>query len=93
MFGRPMPLPAGVIALARAAGAPILPVFVLREGRCRYRVIFRPPIEVPEHAGRDEAVAAAAQRIAAGLEEAIRRAPEQWFCFRALWPPDRAQTR
>jgi len=93
IFGRSMPLPAGVPALARAAAAPLLPVFVVREGRCRYRLIFRPPIEVPQEGNRDAANAAAARRFAAELEGVIRRAPHQWFCFRELWPPESSQTR
>ena len=42
LFGRPFPLPIGPAALARAAGVPIVPVFVFREGRRRYRCILQP---------------------------------------------------
>lgn len=86
LFGRPFPLPPGPAALARAAGVAMLPVFVFREGRRRYRIVFRPPIRVPRTADRRADVAQAMRLVAAEIEWAIRRAPDQWFCFRRLWP-------
>ncbi|MCP3961187.1 MAG: lysophospholipid acyltransferase family protein [bacterium] len=84
MFGRPVDFPAGPAALARAAGVAMLPVFVLREGRHRSRLVFRPEVRVTGEG--DEGLAEAMARIAADVEWAIRREPHQWFCFRALWP-------
>ena len=85
LFGRPFPLPPGPAALARAAGVPLLPVFVFREGRRRYRVIFRPPIRPSVAADAAADRAATMRRVAVEIEWAIRRAPHQWFCFRRLW--------
>ncbi len=86
LFGRPFPLPPGPAALARIADAPLLPVFVFREGRRRYRVVFRPPIRVPRTDDRAADLAETMKKVAAEVEWAIRRAPHQWFCFRHLWP-------
>ena len=47
LFGRPMELPVGPAAIARAAGVPMVPVFIFREGRHRSRVFIRAPISVP----------------------------------------------
>ena len=85
LFGRPFPMPVGPAALARAAGAPLVPVFVFREGRRRYRCVFRDPVELPEEGDRRASLDAALARFAADLEWAIRRAPHQWFCFRKVW--------
>ena len=85
LFGRPYAMPIGTAALARAAGVPILPVFIFREGRLRYRCSIRPPIEVPHTADRRADVGEAVQRFAAELEAAIAHRPYQWFCFRKLW--------
>ncbi|HEX6851786.1 MAG TPA: MMPL family transporter [Candidatus Polarisedimenticolaceae bacterium] len=87
LFGRSFRIPNGVPALARAAGVPLLPVFVLREGRRRYRIVFHEPIRFAPGLSRADSEAAFAARVGANLEAAIRRAPEQWFCFRELWPP------
>src|SRR3954454_4934053 len=85
LFGRPYPLPLGTAALARAAGVPIVPVFVFREGRLRYRCTLRPAIAVAESADRQSDLRGALERFAAELEAAIRQEPHQWFCFRKLW--------
>jgi KDO2-lipid IV(A) lauroyltransferase len=85
LLGRPFALPVGPAALARAAGVPIVPVFVLREGRLRYRCILRPAIHVAQSADRQRDLREALERFAADLEMAIRREPHQWFCFRRLW--------
>ncbi|HSU83359.1 MAG TPA: lysophospholipid acyltransferase family protein [Thermoanaerobaculia bacterium] len=86
LFGRPFALPVGPAALARAAGVPIIPVFVLREGRLRYRCLLRPAIHVAQSADRQRDLHEALALFAADLESAIRRKPYQWFCFRRLWP-------
>ncbi|MCB1057960.1 MAG: lysophospholipid acyltransferase family protein [Acidobacteria bacterium] len=86
LFGRPIELPAGPAVLGRTAGAPLLPIFVFREGRQRARVIARPPIRVSQTQDRQRDLAEAVDRIAAEVEAAIRTDPYQWFCFRELWP-------
>jgi KDO2-lipid IV(A) lauroyltransferase len=86
LFGRPFPLPAGPAALARTAGVPLLPVFAIRTGRRRFRLVFRPPVEAPRTRDRAGDLARAAGAIAREIETAVRRAPHQWFVFRELWP-------
>jgi lauroyl/myristoyl acyltransferase len=86
LFGRPFPLPVGPAALARAAGVPLVPVFVFREGRRRYRCDVRPPIRVAPAADRHAGIDQALRSFAAELERAIAGEPHQWFCFRRLWP-------
>jgi lauroyl/myristoyl acyltransferase len=86
LLGRPFALPVGPAALARAAGVPIVPVFVLREGRLRYRCILRPAIHVAQSGDRQGDLREAIGRFTADLEQVIRRQPHQWFCFRRLWP-------
>jgi KDO2-lipid IV(A) lauroyltransferase len=86
LFGRLFSLPAGPAALARTAGVPMLPVFALRTGRRRVRIVFRPSMDVPRTAHRNADLAAAMRRVAGEIESGIRRAPHQWFVFRELWP-------
>lgn len=86
IFGRPFPIPAGPITLARTARVPILPAYVLREGRRHYRLVFQTPIRVPRTRDRDADLEEAAQLVAANVEWAIREKPHQWFCFRSVWP-------
>src|SRR3954452_236705 len=88
LFGRPFALPVGPAALARAAGVPIVPVFVLREGRLRSHCLLCPAIHVTQSAARQRDLSDALARFAADLEGAVRREPHQWFCFRRLWTAD-----
>jgi lauroyl/myristoyl acyltransferase len=85
LFGRPMPLPIGPAALARAAGVPIVPVFNFREGRFLMRTVVRPSFQVASTADRSADIAGAVHHLAAEIEWAIRQRPHQWFCFRNLW--------
>lgn len=86
IFGMPLQLPSGPAALARTAEVPLVPVFVLRQGRRHYAVELGEPIRVARSRDREHDVEQATQRVAAAIEAAIRRAPYQWFCFRRLWP-------
>ena len=88
LFGRPFDLPTGPAALARAAGVPLMPVFVFREGRLQSRIVICDVIEVDRSNDRKGDVSAAMQRVAANLEWAIRQRPNQWFCLREIWPPE-----
>ncbi len=85
LFGRPFPFPLGPAALARAAGVPLVPVFVFREGRLHYRARVLQPIVVAQTADREADLRAALGCFAAALEAAIRDRPHQWFCFRKVW--------
>ena len=85
LFGQPFHLPIGPAALARAAGVPLVPVFVFREGRLSYRSEVRPPLHVAQSSDRRRDLADALAQFAVELESAIRRHPHQWFCFRSLW--------
>lgn len=85
VFGRQMPLPLGPAALARAAGVPMLPVYVFRRGRRRSEVVFRPLIHVSNERG-EEPLHQAVEQMGREVEWAVRQAPYQWFSFRELWP-------
>jgi len=86
LFGRPMPLPVGPAALARAASVSLVPVFSFRTGPRRYRVCVREPILVDAGEDRNAAIREATNRLAREIEWAIRQEPHQWYCFHELWP-------
>ena len=71
----------------------MLPVFAIREGRRRCRIVFGPPIVVPRTANREADLTWAMGRVAAAVEGAVRAAPHQWFVFRELWPETAPVTR
>ena len=81
LFGKAARLPAGPFALAMASRAPIHPIFIVRVGRRRYRVVSLPPILVPHSRDREAAFAAAVEAWTRDLEDVIRRWWYQWFTF------------
>ena len=86
MFGKPMRVPAGPFALAMASGAPIYPLFLVRCGRRRYRVIACPPITVAPNRERQEAFSEAVTVWTRELESVIRSRWYHWFMFHLFSP-------
>ena len=69
-----------------AARAPIHPVFIVRVGRRRYRVIAFPPITIAPTRERETAFAAALETWTKELEDVIRTRWYQWFTFEPFSP-------
>lgn len=82
LFGRPAQIPAGPFALAMAARVPVYPLFIIRTGRRRYRLLACEPIHVERRSrDRDEDLRAAAGEWSKRLEDVIRTGWYQWFAF------------
>ena len=81
MFGTELDLPRGPAVLSLRSRAPLVPAFLIREGRWKFRLWIEPAIR-PEPSGEDEsAVRRLIQRYAAVLERYVKRFPEQWLIF------------
>jgi phosphatidylinositol dimannoside acyltransferase len=78
LFGHRIEMPMGPFVLARATGAPILPVFTRRTGFLTARVHPCAPIRLDKRASRED-IAVAAQEVADALEAWIREAPTEWL--------------
>jgi len=86
LFGKPASVPAGPFAIALAARVPIYPVFVVRLGRRRYRLMTSPPIEIVRTNNRDDDFARAVAQWMTELERVVRECWFQWFTFEPYWP-------
>jgi lauroyl/myristoyl acyltransferase len=86
LFGKPITVPAGPFALALAARVPIFPVFVVRLGRRRYRLVTSRPIEITRSRNRHDDFARAVEQWMAELERVISECWYQWFTFEQYWP-------
>lgn len=82
-LGRTAYVPEAPFVFAMVAGVPVYVFFAFRIGENSYRFVLSEAIEVKAagRADRGKAVAEAAQRYAALLEEALRAHPLEWYHF------------
>ena len=83
-LGRPAAATSAVAALALRAGAPVIPVFTLPVDGGRYRVVYEPPVEMPDRA-RADAVQVLTQRCTDVLASYVRRRPELYLWMHRRW--------
>lgn len=88
MFGRPVEVPSGPFTLALVAEKPVYPLFVARAGHGRYQIIVHEPFFVRRTAGREEAIAKAAQQWCDALESVVAQHWAQWFTFAPVFTAD-----
>jgi phosphatidylinositol dimannoside acyltransferase len=81
LFGKSMRIPAGPFALSMSARVPIYPLFIVRLGRRRYRLVVSAPFHVVRTRDRDEAFARAVAEWTRELEGIVRAGWYQWFAF------------
>jgi KDO2-lipid IV(A) lauroyltransferase len=80
-FDRPTNIPLGAAYLALASGAPVIPVFVLKE-HGRYRTVMEEPIFFRSgHGEKTSAIRAGMEKLLAVFEQYIRAYPDQWYNF------------
>jgi len=84
LFGSWTTLPAGPATLAAKTGAIIAPVVIRRSREGRFLFEGHDTFSVPSSSPAD--IQRATQRIADFLEAAVKAAPEQWYCFKPIWP-------
>ena len=89
-FGRPALFATGPFELARLSRALIVPVLVHRRRGPFHRMVFEPPIDLSQRAGRTEEVLRwGIEQFAQVLARRIRRDPAQWLWLHKRWktPP------
>jgi KDO2-lipid IV(A) lauroyltransferase len=80
-LGQPTLLPRGPAVLSCRSGAPVVPMFLIREAPWRFRLFVEPPIPPRGADGRLRPVEELTAAYAAVLEGYVRRFPEQWIMF------------
>lgn len=88
-FGRKAWFPLGPATLGRTTGAPIIPVFMVREGLRGFVARVEDPIIVARTRDRAADLRDATERLVRVYASYVRRYPEQWFNFHDFWAPPR----
>jgi KDO2-lipid IV(A) lauroyltransferase len=85
-FGLPASTNAGIARIGLRADAPIMPGFIVRQGRSARHIVYLLPIIYPEHSGDLQAdVVRMTERLSAIFEDMVRRHPEQWLWVHKRW--------
>jgi KDO2-lipid IV(A) lauroyltransferase len=84
-FGRPACTNKGLALLALYTGAPVVPAFILYEGRGRHRVVLEPEVELVRTGARERDVRENTARFTAIIERWVRRHPGHWFWMHRRW--------
>lgn len=89
-FSQPTSFPLGPFLLSRVSGAPVLPVFVIRQGWLRYHVLMGDPIPAVasqlERGDEDAALRSAMGHAVTFLEKTLTIHYDQWMNFFDFWP-------
>lgn len=83
-FGASASTSKGLALLARKTGAPVVPLFLVREGGC-FRVEFGAPLPRIKTGDKTKDIEAATQLYNRAIEDIILRYPEQWFWVHRRW--------
>ena len=84
-FGKKAPTTPGLAVLAMKTGAPVVPVFMVRDGFGKHRLVIQEPLELVHTGDIKKDVEANTQLFNHTLESMIRRYPDQWFWVHRRW--------
>ena len=88
-FGKPTLFPKGPALLSEKTGAPIIPMFLIREGtRDNFILSAGEPIypaTVNDEAREKETMLALMRTYTKVIEDEVRKYPTQWLMFREFW--------
>lgn len=84
-FGKKAPTTPGLAVMAIRSGAPVVPVFMIRNGFQKHRLLVKDPIELVVTGDMNKDVEINMQRFTLVLESMIREYPDQWVWIHRRW--------
>lgn len=84
-FGRMAATTPALGRLAVRLKVPVLPVFAFPEIDGKYRVVYGPPVELPDTGDAEADGLELTRRVTARVEEAVRTCPGAWFWMHRRW--------
>jgi len=84
-FGKPTAQAIGPSYVALETGAPILPLFIIREKKNRHRIIINDPIIYKRSGSRDDDIRQLTQDRMFIFEQYIRKYPDLWLWVHSRW--------
>ncbi len=84
-FGRPAGTVIGPAVMALRTGAPIIPIFNVRQGGNKQKVIIGRPVEFEISGDEEKDVLSITAKITKAIEESVRQHPTHWWWFHNRW--------
>jgi KDO2-lipid IV(A) lauroyltransferase len=84
-FGKKAPTTPGLAVLALKTGAPVVPVFMIRDGFKKHRLLIKEPLQLVNTGDFKKDVETNTQLFNQTLEAVIRQYPDQWFWVHQRW--------
>lgn len=83
-LGRPAYTPTGPASLALATGAPMIPCFIVREGK-GHHIYAEEPVKIIRTEDKEETIRVNTESWSAVVEKYIRKYPGQWVWMHKRW--------
>jgi KDO2-lipid IV(A) lauroyltransferase len=87
-FNEKVPTSKGIATIGMKTGAPVVPVYFLREGFLRYKIVCNEPLEMERKGNINELIYRNTRKINAFLESIILKNPDEWFWVHRRWGRD-----
>ncbi len=84
-FGRKAPTTPAVAVLAARKGVPVIPVFMVRNGDRRHRLVVKEPLRLVKTGDIKKDTETNTQLMNQTLESMIRQYPDHWFWVHRRW--------
>jgi KDO2-lipid IV(A) lauroyltransferase len=88
-FGQTAFTPSGPAIFSVKTGAPILPMFVLREGKFDRTLVIKNPIEIERTTDEKKDIERLTTLFTKAIEEMVRQYPSQWTWLNRRWKSPR----
>jgi KDO2-lipid IV(A) lauroyltransferase len=84
-FGWEVPTFKGPVVFSMRTGAPLIPLFTVRDAPDHNRLIIVPPFTIEDTGCRDQDILITTTRLTKLIESYIRQYPTQWWWFHRRW--------
>lgn len=84
-FGKKAATAKGPATLSLKTGAPILPIFIIRQPNNRHKIVIEPPLEIDRSFNHGKDVFLITQAFTKVIEDYVRKYPDHWIWGRQRW--------
>lgn len=84
-FGHPVATATGAAVFSLKAGAPIVPIFMVRHENGSHTIFIEPQLNVPLNGNQKEDIISLTAAFTKVIEAYVRKYPDQWFWLNNRW--------